>query len=177
MDGRAQTLTWQLQLTGYGRELLTAIAEATLPAHEQNAPVREHELAVLLDAIDVLAQAGWRAVALHAALRYCRERFGERWRELFWRASLRMACMRFEDAPRYGVSPLETDPVRLARWGPAPDWTPTPSVAASVHEQLALQGSAGAGSHVTSTDNRNREEKDLVSNNAHDNGAAGPKRA
>lgn len=131
MDGPGETLESQLRITGYGAELLAAIAEATLPARDQNAPLSEHELAALVDAVDVLAQAGWEAATLPAALRYCRERFGERWRGLFWRGTLGMAARRFDDAPRYGVSPLETDPVRLARWGPAPDWAATRDAPAS----------------------------------------------
>ncbi len=130
MGGAGETLAWQLRVTGYGPELLPAITEATLPTRDQDALLSEHELAALVDAVEVLAQAGWRAATLPAALEYCREHFGERWRAPFWRGTVRVACRHFNSAPRYGVSPLETDPVRLARWGPAPDWAATPSAPA-----------------------------------------------
>jgi hypothetical protein len=106
--------------TGYVGVLLEAIADAALPAHTDGEPFTEHETHVLCDALEVLAQAGIRPEQLPDAIAHYQTK-GEHWRQPFWARLVRRAARRYNDAPHFGVSPLETDEVRLARWGPAPD--------------------------------------------------------
>lgn len=123
-------LGWQQGRTGYDDTLVGAIAEAALPAYRAGGQLSEPQLAIVCDAIDALAQAGLPGDVVREVLTRCRRRGVESWRERFWRAVFRFACERHDDAARWGVSPVETDPIRLARWGPAPDWTQTPQLVA-----------------------------------------------
>jgi hypothetical protein len=126
-----EQLTWQLQRTGYDQNLVAAVSRATLPAYT-GAELEDRELAIVSEAIDVLAQAALPANLIQHAIEQSCRRDPDRWRDRFWRAVLRLASTRFTHAPYCGVSPLETDPLRLARWGPAPDWTLIPPPGAEI---------------------------------------------
>jgi hypothetical protein len=63
----------------------------------------------------VLAQAGYRAESLAEHIGEYRRRYGEDWRQRFWRRALRLASLRYRDPDVYGLSPCESDPDRLAQ--------------------------------------------------------------
>jgi hypothetical protein len=120
----AEILAWQQARTGYGAVTRTLIAEAALPqyaavlhrdvAHQ----LSSKELAALPAAIDALAQAGLDAAGVTRALRAIQTRNPQDWRRAFWTAILRRANARYNDPQRYGLSPTERDPERLARYSP-----------------------------------------------------------
>jgi hypothetical protein len=122
MGAAHDTLAWQARQTGYPPGLLAQIADAVIGEERPVEQLTDQQAAIVSDAVDTLAQAGWLADTLPDGLAHYRQQFAENWRERFWPRVLRTACLRFDNAPFYGLSPIETDPVRLARWGPAPDW-------------------------------------------------------
>jgi hypothetical protein len=129
-----ELLASQAKRAGYGAVTLTLIAEATLPGYARDVRrdierrLSDRELAQVTDAVDTLAQAGLQAGPLQGVLRSYQARYGENWRQPFWARALQRASLHYNTPERYGLSPLEQDPVRLARFGPAPIWG-TPGVA------------------------------------------------
>jgi PD-(D/E)XK nuclease superfamily len=99
----------------YPDSAVTLLAEATLPRHTAGEPLSESECAQLADAIEVLAQAGRTSDTLALLIADYRQRRGEDWRERFWARTLRTASLRYAHPERYGLSPCETDPARLAQ--------------------------------------------------------------
>ena len=63
----------------------------------------------------MLAQAGYTGADLRGQLAAHQRRHGEGWRQRFWASALRIASVRYRHPNRYGLSPCETDPDRLAQ--------------------------------------------------------------
>jgi hypothetical protein len=127
MEGARETLEAHAVRAGYGAVTVSEIARLVLGHERASYELTERQAALVDDAIDTLTQAGMRDFEVAPALRRYRERYGQAeyaWH--FWRRTVRLASRRYNDAPHYGLSPLESDPVRLARWGPAPDWSKAP---------------------------------------------------
>ena len=74
-------------------------------------------------AVEVLAQAGYRAESLAEHIADYRRRHGEDWRQRLWRRALRLASLRYRHPDAYGLSPCETDPDRLAQHARPPAGT------------------------------------------------------
>jgi hypothetical protein len=111
---------------GYPPSLLTLIAHATLCACEPGDQLHDAHVDQITDAVQVLAQAGYRADTLSDHMADYRRRHGHQWRERFWTRALAIASVRYRHPELYGLSPCETDPARLDQHAskPAP-----PSVA------------------------------------------------
>lgn len=124
MASARETLEAHAARAGYGAVTVSEIARLVLGEERASYELTERQAASVDDAIDTLTQAGMRDFQVAVALRRYRARCGQAeyaWR--FWQRIVKLASRRYDDAPHYGLSPLESDPVRLARWGPAPDWS------------------------------------------------------
>ena len=95
--------------------LLALIAHATLPAYQPGEQLQDAQIEQVTQAVEVLAQAGYRAESLAEHIADYQRRRGEDWRERFWRRALRLASLRYRRPDTYGLSPCETDPGRLAQ--------------------------------------------------------------
>jgi len=102
---------------GYPPDLLALIAQATIPTYQPGQQLER--VAQVAEAVDVLAQAGFSTETVREQITRCQRRDGADWRELFWARALAIASVRYRHPERYGRSPCETDPGRLAR-EPAP---------------------------------------------------------
>ena len=120
-------LTAQAAAAGYPPDLLALIAHATLPRYQPGEQLRDAEIEQVTQAVEVLAQAGYRAESLAEHIADYRIRHGKDWRQPFWRRALRLASLRHRHPDVYGLSPCETDPDRLAQ----PARTPGSTAAAA----------------------------------------------
>ena len=100
---------------GYGPDALLAIADAALPALLPGERLTDPQLEHVADAVEVLAQCGRAEADLPELILRYRLSYRGTWRQPFWRQQLRTAAQRFNDPHRYGLSPCEDDPARLAR--------------------------------------------------------------
>jgi hypothetical protein len=123
---------------------ITLLAEGTLPRHTAGEPLGESECAQLADAIEVLAQAGRTGDTLAAVIGDYRQRHRADWRERFWARTLRTASLRYAHPERYGLSPCETDPARLAQHRASPA-----SRRATNRASAKANGRRSAMSHLT----------------------------
>ena len=112
-DARGR-LAAQATAAGYPPDLLALIANATLPAYRHGRQLDDPQIGQVTDAVEVLAQAGYRAESLAERIADYQQRHGTSWRERFWTRALRTAAVRYSQPDRYGLSPCETDPDRLA---------------------------------------------------------------
>jgi hypothetical protein len=108
-------LAAQAAAAGYPPDLLALIAHATLPRYQPGEQLRDAEIEQVTQAVEVLAQAGYRAESLAEHIADYQRRHGDDWRERFWRRALRLANVRYRDPDAYGLSPCETDPGQLAQ--------------------------------------------------------------
>ena len=113
-DARGR-LAAQAAAAGYPPELLALIAHATLPAYQPGEQLRDAQIEQVTGAVEVLAQAGYRAESLAGHIADYQRRHGDDWRERFWRRALRLANVRYRHPNRSGLSPCETDTSRLAQ--------------------------------------------------------------
>ena len=113
-DARSR-LAAQAAAAGYPPELHALIAHATLPGHRNGEQLEDPQIRQVTAAVEVLAQAGYRAESLAEHIADYRRRHGEDWRRRFWRRALRVASLRYRHPDAYGLSPCETDPDRLAQ--------------------------------------------------------------
>ena len=113
-DARSR-LAAQAAAAGYPPDLLALIAHAALPGYRPGEQLEDRQIAQVTDAVEVLAQAGYRAESLAAHIADYQRRHGDDWRQRFWARALRIANVRYRDPNRYGLSPCETDPDRLAK--------------------------------------------------------------
>jgi hypothetical protein len=113
-DARSR-LAAQAAAVGYPPDLLAQIAHATLPRYRPGEQLEDPEVKQVTAAVEVLAQAGYRADSLAQATADYRRRHGEDWRRRFWSRALRLASVRHRRPDAYGLSPCETDPDRLAQ--------------------------------------------------------------
>jgi hypothetical protein len=113
-DARSR-LAAQAAAAGYPPDLLALIAHATLPAHRDGEQLEDTQIEQVTAAVEVLAQAGYRAESLAEHIGDYRRRHGEDWRHRFWRRALRVASLRYRHPDAYGLSPCETDPDRFAQ--------------------------------------------------------------
>ena len=113
-DARSR-LAGQAAAAGYPPDLLAVIAHATLPRYQPGQQLEDGQIEQVTDAVEVLAQAGYRAESLADHVADYRRRHGEDWRQRFWRRALRVACLRYRQPDAYGLSPCETDADRLAQ--------------------------------------------------------------
>jgi hypothetical protein len=120
-------LAAQAAAAGYPPDLLALIAHATLPRYQPGEQLRDAEIEQVTQAVEVLAQAGYRAASLAEHIADYPRRHGEDWRQPFWRRALRLASLRHRHPDIYGLSPCETDPDRLAQ----PARTPASTAAAA----------------------------------------------
>ena len=108
-------LAAQAAAAGYPPDLLALIAHATLPAYQPGEQLEDAQIEQVTDAVEVLAQAGYRADTLAEHIAEYQRRHGDDWRERFWARALRIATVRHSHPDTYGLSPCETDPDRLAQ--------------------------------------------------------------
>ena len=113
-DARSR-LAAQAAAAGYPPDVLALIAHATLPAHRDGEQLQDAQIEQVTQAVEVLAQAGYRAESLAEHIADYKRRRGEGWRERFWSRVLRLASVRYRRPDTYGLSPCETDPDRLAQ--------------------------------------------------------------
>jgi hypothetical protein len=113
--GARSRLAAQAAAAGYPPDLLALIAHATLPRYRTGEQLEDPQIRQVAAAVEVLAQAGYRAEMLAEEIADCRRRHGEDWRQRFWSRALRVACLRYRHPDIYGLSPCETDPDRLAQ--------------------------------------------------------------
>ena len=125
-DARSR-LAAQAAAAGYPPDLLALIAHAALPGYRPGEQLEDRQIAQVTDAVEVLAQAGYRAESLAEHIADYRIRHGKDWRQPFWRRALRLASLRHRHPDVYGLSPCETDPDRLAQ----PARTPASTAAAA----------------------------------------------
>ena len=108
-------LAAQATAAGYPPDLLALIAHATLPAYQPGEQLDDAQIEQVTDAVEVLAQAGYRADRFADHIAQYRRRHGGEWRQRFWVRALRIATVRHNRPDAYGLSPCETDPDRLAQ--------------------------------------------------------------
>ena len=112
-DARSR-LAAQAAAAGYPPDVLALVAHATLPAHRDGEQLEDTQIDQVTAAVEVLAQAGYRAESLAEHIADYRRRHGEDWRHRLWSRALRLACLRYRHPDAYGLSPCETDPDRHA---------------------------------------------------------------
>jgi len=117
MSARAR-LAQALYQAGYDQHTLLAIATATLPRYQPGEALDDAHLSMVIDAIEVLAQAGASNEQVQAIIARFQAAGGD-WRDGFWTQTLQVACSRYNQPDLYGLSPCENDPQRLARLGDA----------------------------------------------------------
>ena len=100
---------------GDAPDLLALIAHASLPAYQPGEQLDDAQIEQVTDAVEVLAQAGYRADTLAEHIAEYQRRHRSEWRERFWSRALRIANVRYKRPDSYGLSPCETDPDRLAQ--------------------------------------------------------------
>ena len=116
MSGDARSrLAVQAAAAGYPPDLFALIAHASLPAYQPGQQVEDAQIERVTDAVEVLAQAGYRADRLAEHIAEYQRRHGSDWRERFWARAPRIASVRYRRPDSYGLSPCETDPDRLAQ--------------------------------------------------------------
>jgi hypothetical protein len=108
-------LVAQAAAAGYPPDLLAVIAHATLPRYQPGDQLEDPQIEQLIGAVEVLAQAGYRADSLAQHTGDYRRRHGQDWRQPFWARALALASVRYRRPDIYGLSPCETDPDRLAK--------------------------------------------------------------
>jgi len=108
-------LAAQAAAAGYPPDLLALIAHVTLPAYRRGEQLDDVQIGQVTDAVEVLAQAGYRAGTLAEHIAEYQRRHGDDWRERFWSRALRIASVRYRRPDIYGLSPCETDPDRVAQ--------------------------------------------------------------
>ena len=113
-DARSR-LAAQAAAAGYPTGLLAVISHATLPAYQAGEQLEDGQIEQVAGAVEVLAQAGYRAESLAEHIGDYRRRHGEDWRQPFWARALALANVRYRHPDIYGLSPCETDPDRLAK--------------------------------------------------------------
>ena len=121
-DARGR-LAAQAAAAGYPPDLLALIALAALPGYRTGEQLEDTQIEQVTAAVEVLAQAGYRAESLAEHIAEYQRRHGEEWRERFWRRALRIANLRYRHPDAYGLSPCETDPDRLAQHARPPAGT------------------------------------------------------
>jgi hypothetical protein len=105
---------------GYLPSLLSLIAETTLPRSQAGEQLDDLEIEQIAQAVEVLS-SGHTAENLGASPS-AGSADGCAWRERFWAQTLRTANFRYAHPERYGLSPCESDPTRLAQHAdPQPD--------------------------------------------------------
>jgi hypothetical protein len=120
MSPARKRLAAQAAAAGYPAALVTTVAEATLPRHRAGEPLDDAQIEQITSAVETLAQAGRTAEQLPELVAHYRRHHGEDWRQRFWAQSLRTANFRHAHPELHGLSPCETDPVRLAQHAPPP---------------------------------------------------------
>jgi hypothetical protein len=113
-------LAAQAAAAGYSAGALALIAQAALPGYRPGDQLDELLVEHVRTAVEILAQAGLPGDALGAVVAHHHRRYGEAWREHFWRRQLRLASLRFKHAELYGAPPREPDPARPAPSVPLP---------------------------------------------------------
>ena len=108
-------LAAQAAAAGYPTGLLAVIAHATLPAYRAGEQLEDGQIEQVAGAVEVLAQAGYRADSLAQHTGDYRHRHGQDWRQPFWARALALASVRYRRPDIYGLSPCESDPDRLAK--------------------------------------------------------------
>ena len=112
-DARSR-LAAQAAAAGYPPDLLALIAHATLPAYQPGAQLEDAQIAQITDAVEVLAQAGYRADTLAEHIAEYQRRHGGDWRERFWARALRIASVRYRRPEPTGSRPARPTHNRLA---------------------------------------------------------------
>jgi len=120
MTPARRRLAAQAAAAGYPSGALALIAHAALPGYRPGDQLDELLVDHVRTAVEILAQAGIHADALGATLAHYHRRYGEDWREHFWRRQLHLAGLRFNHPELYGPSPCEPDAARPARSLPVP---------------------------------------------------------
>lgn len=118
-DARSR-LAAQAAAAGYPPSVLALIAHAALADYQPGDELADAQIAQITDAVEVLAQAGYRADRLPDQLAAYQRRHGSRWRDPFWARALRTASVRYSHPELYGLSPCETDPDRVAEYAAPP---------------------------------------------------------
>ena len=113
--GARGRLAAQAAAAGYPPGLLALIAHAAFPRYRTGEQLEDPQIEQVTAAVEVLAQAGYRAESLAEHIGDYRRHYGEAWRERFWRRALRVARLRYRHPDAYGLSPCEADPDRLAQ--------------------------------------------------------------
>ena len=93
-DARSR-LAAQAAAAGYPPDVLALIAHATLPAYRDGEQLQDAQIEQVTQAVEVLAQAGYRAESLAEHIADYQRRRGEDWRERFWSRVLRLASVRY----------------------------------------------------------------------------------
>ena len=103
-------LAAQAAAAGYPPDLLAQIADATLPAYQPGQQLDDPQIEQVTDAVEVLAQAGYRAGTLADHIAEYQRRHRSDWRERFWARALRIATVRYRHPDIYGLSPVRDRP-------------------------------------------------------------------
>jgi hypothetical protein len=105
MTGAKARLAALCGAAAYPEEVRELIAHATFPGHPDGQALSESKLTQLAEAVKVLVQAGLGAEEIPVLIAECRARDDARWRDEFWRQTLRAAAMRASHAQRRGGEP------------------------------------------------------------------------
>ena len=108
-------LAAQAAAAGYPPDLLALIANATLPAYRHGRQIEDGQIDQITVAVEVLAQAGYRAESLAEHIAAYQQRHGTSWRERFWTRALRTAAVRYSRPDTNGISPCDTGADRFAQ--------------------------------------------------------------
>ena len=87
-------LAQALYQAGYDQHTLLAIATATLPRYQAGEALDDAHLSMVIDAIEVLAQAGASNEQVQAIIARFQAAGGD-WRDGFWTQTLQVACSRY----------------------------------------------------------------------------------
>lgn len=111
---RLQDLCERAGYTNASREL---IAGTLFTDYTPGAELTDEQLEQLCWAVEVLAQGGRDAEGVAVTVAHWRDTGDANWRDEFWSATIQTAKLRFSQPEAFGLSPLESDPERVAQHG------------------------------------------------------------
>ena len=120
MNAARSRLATHAAAAGYPPDLLGQIAHAVLTSHTPGSRLTDLQIDQVSDAVQVIAQAGYDHQQLRDVLASHQTQHHDRWRSSFWNSTVAIAAVRYRHPDRFGLSPCETDPERLAQFSPPP---------------------------------------------------------
>ena len=92
---------------GYGPGALERLARACHPWFVPGTTLDDAAVKQVCDAVGVCAMSGMTDEHVHLIVDEYRERFGDEWRDPFWRIRMMIANRRYREPERYGPSPCD----------------------------------------------------------------------